>query len=173
MVVFDTSVLVLSLDPDNAKPPLDPNTGSVLTNCKSRIDHLIDTLSSTGSSILVPTPVLSEYLIKAGPNKHEYANKILQSKNFTAGDFNVRAAIELTLLNDVDLTKTTLDEKATKAKIKFDRQIIAIARVYGADCVYTSDDGLAACARNNGIRAVMAWELPEPPQSEPDMFPDG
>ena len=170
MVIFDTSILVLSLDPENAKPPVDPSTGAPLTNCKVRIDHLIETLSAAGASILVPTPVLSEYLIKAGPNKDEYANMILQSKNFTTGDFNVRAAIELTLLKDPDLSKKSLDEKVTKAKIRFDRQIISIAKVNGADCVYTSDGNLAKTARVNGLRAVMAWELPEPLPETPDLF---
>ena len=71
MVVFDTSILVLSFNPDNASPPLDPKTGTLLANCKARVDFLINKLNSNEKQILIPTPVLSEYLIKAGPNKGE------------------------------------------------------------------------------------------------------
>ena len=45
MVVFDTSTIVLALDP-SAKPPIDEN-GHVLTNCKERVEHLLDTLNTS------------------------------------------------------------------------------------------------------------------------------
>ena len=47
--------------------------------------------------------------------------------------------------------------------MRFDRQIIAIAKTREADCIYTDDTNLAHVARENGIRAVMTWELPLPP----------
>lgn len=171
MVVFDTSILVLSLDPDNARPPKDPRSGKALTHCKARIDYLIERLSASGTSILVPTPVLSEYLIKAGPNKYEYANKIVKARHFVVADFNLRAAIELTMLADADLSNPSLNETATKAKIRFDRQIVAISKANGAQSIYTCDEKLARFARVNGIHTAMAWDLPEPPPAEPDLFP--
>ena len=44
MVVFDTSTIVLALDP-SAKPPTDEN-GQVVTNCKERVEHLLDTINN-------------------------------------------------------------------------------------------------------------------------------
>lgn len=165
MIAFDTSTIVLTLDPDRARPPIDPSTGLPLTNCKRRVDHLISRLDGAKEVILIPTPILSEYLVRAGPNRSEYINKFLSSKNFMVGAFDERAAIELALLNDPDLNAArVLDDKTTWAKIRFDRQIISIAKVHGVSCVYTSDNGLAGCARKNGIKAVMTWELPEPPE---------
>ncbi|MEK6244034.1 MAG: hypothetical protein AABM33_05980 [Pseudomonadota bacterium] len=164
MVVFDTSTILFTIDP-NTRPPLDPKTNAPLTNCRDRIEYLIKTLNQAKEVILIPTPVLSEFLVKAGPNRHEFADKFLAARNFISAPFDQRAAIELAFLNDPDLNaKKKLDDKTTKAKLKFDRQIVSIAKTNGATCIYTDDDPLATCARNNSIKAVMTWELPEPPK---------
>ena len=102
MVVFDTSTIVLTISPE-AKPPLDPATKAPLTQCKERIDYLISTLSKAKTSILIPTPVLSEFLVKAGPLKHEQLEKFSESKSFEIAAFDKRAAIELSELIDADL----------------------------------------------------------------------
>lgn len=68
------------------------------------------------------------------------------------------------MLIDPDLQSgKKLDSITTKAKIKFDRQIIAIAKSRNAQYIYTDDEKLASCARVNGIAAIMTWELPLPP----------
>lgn len=54
---------------------------------------------------------------------------------------------------------------ATRAKVKFDRQIVAIARVVGARAIYTNDDQLAKHAKAAGIEAIAPDELPDPPNS--------
>lgn len=161
MVVFDTSTIVLALDP-SAKPPTDEN-GQVVTKCKERVEHLLDTLNTSKTAILIPTPVLSEFLVGVGPNKNEYVDRINKSRNFEWGSFDVMAAVELSLLIDPDLqSNKRLNAITTKAKVKFDRQIVAIAKARGADRIYTDDIGLAERARKNGIAAVMTWELPIP-----------
>ncbi len=163
MVVFDTSTLVLALDP-KARPPTDPATNKPVEKCKERVEHLLANLNKSKTPILIPTPVLAEFLVKAGRNKQEYLDKFLGSRNFEVGVFDVRAAIELALLLDPDLQgNKKLDDKTTKAKIKFDRQILAIAKARGADRIYTDDEKLAKCAQSNGIAAVMTWEIPLPP----------
>src|SRR5438105_4630047 len=104
MVAFDTSTILFAIDP-KTKPPLDPGTGAPLTNCAQRIEYLLKRLSEAKTGILIPTPVLSEFLVKAGPKKHEFLEKFLQSRNFTVGSFDERAAIELAFLSDPDLIK--------------------------------------------------------------------
>ena len=165
MVVFDTSTILLSIDP-GAKPPVDPATGKPVAGCKERVDHLLKTLQVSKTPILIPTPVLSEYLVGAGPNKGEYIDKFFSSKNFEVAPFNIKAAIELSMLADPDLDGAKkLDKITTWAKLKYDRQVIAIAKAFGASRVYTDDKVLAACARNNGIAATMTWEIPLPPEA--------
>lgn len=167
MVVFDTSTIVLALDP-SAKPPTD-DSGQVVTKCKERVEHLLDALNASKTVILIPTVVLSEFLIGVGPNKQEYIDRLNKSRNFEWGSFDVRAAIELSLLLDPDLQgNKKLDKITTKAKVKFDRQIVAIAKSRGADRIYTDDMQLAEQARKNGLAAVMTWQLPVP-QSPPQL----
>lgn len=166
MVIFDTSVIVGTLDP-NAMPPIDPQTNAPLTNFKARVEFLIKQLDGARETILIPTPVLSEFLVRAGPNKYQYIDKFIAARNFMIGSFDQRAAIDLSLLNDPDLNALKkLDDKTTWAKVKYDRQIVAIAKSQGANCIYTGDKPLAECARSNGIKAVMTWELPEPPEDK-------
>lgn len=163
MVVFDTSTIVLALDPQ-ARPPTHPDTGVPVERCKERVEYLLARLSKARTMILIPTPVLTEYLVKAGPNKQAMIERFTNSKNFEIGPFDVRAAIETAeLLGDPDLLKKELDEKTTKAKLKFDRQILAIAKTRGASPIYTDDVPLANLARSNGVAAVMTWEIPLPP----------
>lgn len=163
MAVFDTTTLVLALDPQ-ARPPIDPVTGKPVNQCKERVEHLLANLTKAKTMILIPTPVLTEYLVKAGPNKHVMVERFTNSKNFEIGPFDLRAAVETAeLLGDPDLLRKELDAKTTRAKIKFDRQIVAIAKTRSASPIYTDDVGLATIARNNGIAAIMTWELPLPP----------
>lgn len=68
MVVFDTSVLTLAFDQD-ARAPIDPATGLPLTRCKERIDYLLQTMSAAKQRVLIPTPVLAEYLVRGGKYK--------------------------------------------------------------------------------------------------------
>ena len=65
MIVFDTSVLLLALDP-STDPPLDPTTQAPLEKAGERIEHMIDTLSNEKQTIIIPTPVLSEIMVHAG-----------------------------------------------------------------------------------------------------------
>lgn len=162
MVVFDTSSIILALDP-SAKPPTDENN-QIVSNCQERIEYLLESLNKAKTSILIPTPVFAEYLVGVGQNKHEFIDKILKSRNFELCSFDVKAAIELSMLIDPDLQSgKKLDDKTTKAKVKFDRQIVAIAKSLGAQQIYTDDGKLANCSRANGIAAIMTWELPLPP----------
>jgi predicted nucleic acid-binding protein len=173
MVVFDTSTLLLLIDPD-VLPPTDQATGKPLERCKERIEHLIKELNDSRTRILIPTPVLSEFLVKAGPNKHEFLNEFLGSHSFIVGSFDQRAAIELAMLEDADLKSgKVLDNTTTKAKIKFDRQILAIAKVQGASVIYTDDEKLAKLAKNNGLDVVMTWDIPLPPPKAQHELPLG
>jgi hypothetical protein len=132
MVVFDTSTLLLALDP-NTRPPIDPGTNKPVDQCKARVELLLANLQKAKTPILIPTPVLAEFLVKAGPEKHQMIDRFTNSRNFEIGPFDVKAAVELAeLLGDPDLLKKPRDEKTTKAKLKFDRQIVAIAKTRGA-----------------------------------------
>jgi rRNA-processing protein FCF1 len=165
MVVFDTSVLTLAFDHD-ARAPIDPATGLPLTRCKERIDYLLQTMSAAKQRVLIPTPVLAEYLVRGGKDKGQRLQEFLSSKSFSIVPFDVKAAVECSIIEDGDSQSRAkpLSENESKAKVKFDRQIIAIAKASGAKTIYTGDKNLAARARENKLHVVMTTDLPLPPE---------
>jgi predicted nucleic acid-binding protein len=166
MVVFDSSFLLLLLDPD-AGVPLDPQTQQPVADAKVRIEHRIEVLSKARTTIVIPTPVLSEVFVRVGDQSaiNEYMGLILNSYRFEVGKFDVREAVEVAMLTDDDLASGRLrTENETKAKVKYDRQIIAIAKVRGAKTIYSGDGNMAAVAERSGIRTVLVSELPLPPK---------
>lgn len=163
MVVFDTSILALAFDED-ANPPTDPATNELLTDCQVRIDYLIKSLSKTKTRVLIPTPVMAEYLVRAGLDKDKRLSELTSSRVFVVAAFDIRAAVECAGMEDADyLRLRAIPESETKTKVKFDRQIIATAIARGASAIYTGDIKLAARAKRNNIEVVMTWELPLPP----------
>lgn len=163
MIVLDATTLLLLIEP-SAKPPKDPSTGKPLEKCRERIENLLQTLTGTGSQVLMPTPVLAEVLVRAGNARNQYLTEITTNWAFRPASFDERAAVELSMILDTDLkSKKTLTEKQTWAKLKFDRQIIAIAKVHAAKMIYTDDEQLSKCAKANNLEVTHTWELPLPP----------
>ncbi len=67
------------------------------------------------------------------------------------------------------MTRTALNagdkrsgESAPWVKIKYDRQIVAIAKLAQADTIYTDDEGLRGFAEAQGLRVIKLAELPLP-----------
>lgn len=168
MVVFDTSVLLLVLDP-STKPPLDPNTGAPLEKAQERIEHLIDTLSSDKQTIIIPTPVLSEIMVYAGAAGPKWLQFFNSASVFRLASFDQRAAIEaaLAIRDSLDRGGLKIDASegsVSRAKVKFDRQIMAIAKVEGADTIYSDDSDVIGYAKKGGLRAYRTSDLDPPPE---------
>lgn len=165
-VTFDASILLLFLYPE-AKSPLNPETREVVDKSKERINYLIKNLEKDKLKIIIPTPVLSEVLVYAEEASLKYI-KILDSEAvFKIADFNKLAAIETAELAREDLTKRDRSDKnITQAKLKFDRQIIAITKVNGADTIYSDDINLSKRAKRAGLKVIGIAELPLPPEND-------
>ena len=154
MVVLDASFVLLLIQPD-AKAPIDPTTKTAVEKCKTRIEHLIAELGEAKTAVIVPAPALAEFLVRAGPAATGYLQELQNERAIRVEPFGQRAAIECALL--IDGAKKA--GKSTKpgdtwAKVKFDRQIIAIAKVVGAKTIYTNDANLAKVAGANGLRRL-------------------
>lgn len=169
MVVMDSTTLILLFHP-SARAPSDPATGKPVEKCQERIEFLIETLSKARIRVIVPTPVLSEILVKAGTDKARILNELTNSTAFKIQPFDAMAAVEVAELTDSDLQSgKPLSATHTRAKIKYDRQIVAIAKVIGAQTIYTDDAALARRAAANGLTAISVSDLqlrPLPPQAE-------
>lgn len=170
MVILDSTILFLLIHP-NAKPPRDPVTEKVVDRCKVRIELLLKTLSEAGTRVLIPTPVLSEVLVRVGQVAiNHYLHEITNTYSFKIEAFDQRAAIEVALLTDADLQSgKKLTAEQTIAKVKYDRQIIATAKVNGVKTIYSDDGQLEKIARANGIKVIQTWNLPLPAQNELDL----
>ena len=166
MVVFDATTLLVLLAPD-VSVPLDSN-GVAITYPKERVDGLISDLAKSKTKIIIPTPALSEALVRAGSvAAAQYLARIRKSAHFIVEPFDEKAAIEVALMN-----KHAIDSGDKKAgsleswtKVKFDRQIVAIAKVNNVGTIYTDDVGLKAFAKASGLRAIGLGELTIPDAS--------
>lgn len=168
MVVFDTSILLLLLHPD-AKPPIDPTTNMAVEKAAERITHLVDVLSNAKEKIIIPTPVLSELLVHAGEATNQYLDVLNGQAVFRIAPFDQKAAIEAAIAMGEAISRGGIrvdatDPYATRGKVKFDRQIIAIAKAEGASAVYSDDGDVVKYAGQAGLKAYRTIDLDLPPE---------
>ena len=172
MVVFDATMLSMLLRP-GTRAPLDPATGLPVEHAEVRIAELVTQLQKAKSVIIVPTPALSELLVKAGTAGPGILQAVQRSSAFRIEGFDIRAAVELAqMTNELG---TAADKRAgidaPWTKIKFDRQIIAIARVNRAESIYTDDEALITFAAMNDIPCVRVADLPIPASARQTELP--
>jgi hypothetical protein len=166
MVVIDATMLLLMLRPETPVPA-DPN-GVPIDRPKERVEHLIQQLDKAKTKVIIPTPALSEALVRAGVEGSQQIIDHLQKYSvFRIEPFDTRAAIEVAAMARTALdggNKKGAATAATYAKVKYDRQIAAIARVCGASTIYSDDGDLKILAEGAKITVVTLSELPLPPE---------
>ncbi len=144
MVAFDTTFLALMFVP-GAKHPI--------VDAKARVDFLFAELSGRGDQILIPTPALSEILISSGSARNLILQKLTKNPRFKIAAFDLRAALELSLMTDAAISRSDKRDGliGTWAKVKFDRQIIAIAKVERASRIYSEDRDIHSIGAREGV----------------------
>jgi hypothetical protein len=144
MVAFDTTFLTLMFVP-GAKHPI--------ADAKNRVDFLFADLSGRGDQILIPTPALSEILIRAGKARNALLQKLIKNVRFKIAAFDLRAALELSVMTDAAVTRRDKRDglAGTWTKVKFDRQIVAIAKVERASCIYSEDADVHSIGSREGM----------------------
>jgi len=166
MVVIDATMLMPLMRPDIPVPSR--KDGLPVEKAKERIDYLVKQLEKDRQKIIVPTPVLSEILVRAGAEMSERIIEHLQKfAVFRIEAFDTRAAIEVAAM-----TRELLDSRsrkrgtsnATWTKIKFDRQIVAIAKVTNSTTIYSDDDDVKKIAARAKIAVIRLEDLPLPPE---------
>jgi predicted nucleic acid-binding protein len=158
---FDNSFLVFLFN---------RRAGASVERAAERVDGLIESLSNKKAKIIIPTPALTELLMAGKFSVQVYVEKLKTFGSFQIRAYDERAAIELAA--QYVSTKKTNKEREKQApwnKIKFDRQIVAIAKTQGVSVVYSDDDQLRQFARECGMDAYGLAEISVPPQQ--DMLP--
>ena len=114
---------------------------------------------------MVPAPALSEVLVYAGSAASRYLDAISRSACFRIAPFGERAAIELAKITHAILAAGNFraGSEETRARIKFDRQIIPVTQVESQTTIYSDDHGLTKFATKLGLQVVPVHELPLPP----------
>jgi predicted nucleic acid-binding protein len=165
MVVIDATMLMPLLRPDTI--PVD-SKGVRVAKAKERLDYLVKQLEKDRTQLIIPTPALSEALVRAGAEASEKIIEHLQRFTvFRIEAFDTKAAIEVAamtreLLNSRDRKRGT--SNATWTKIKFDRQIVAIAKANNATAIYSGDEDVQKIGARAKIK-VHGWDdLPLPPE---------
>jgi predicted nucleic acid-binding protein len=154
LVVFDASFLV---------PLLDPKVKG-LVDCDARLEWLFKSLEREKAKIVIPTPALSEVLIGAGDAAPQYLDILNKSSRFKIVAFGERAAVEAAAAHREAINAGNKKEGENSwAKLKFDRQIVAIAKVEGADRIYSDDADILRISKRDGIEVISLNDLPLPP----------
>ena len=165
MVVFDATTLLILLSP-SVPAPVDPTTHTPVEYAKECVDHLVKELEKSRTRIIIPTPALSEILVRAGSAGSAYLDRINSSAAFRIASFDQRAPVEVAAMTRDALSAGDKrgGAQGTWAKVKYDRQIVAIAKVEGADIIYSDDDDVDKLATQAGITAMRIADLPLPPE---------
>jgi predicted nucleic acid-binding protein len=162
MIVLDSCLLIYLFKPDSSSP-LDKE-GQPVERCQDRLQHLVEGFSKAGVPIGIPTPVMAEVLLAVGPNKSLVLNTLTQSSAFIILPFDTVAAVELAFQEASKSSKAMRIGHETKAKVRADRMILAIAKAAGATTVYSDDHAMLARALSVGLIGVGIEDLPLPPK---------
>lgn len=158
MVLFDAGILIKLLD---------PRTPDIQ---RGKLDYLVTRLQKSKTRILIPTPALSEFYVKADP---EVLAAFKGKSAFSIVPFDEKAAFECSVSVADALRsghKKGVQAEASWQKIKFDHQIVAIARANGASTIFSEDSGLRKFAVSLGLIAQGTDDLPEDPESKQQLL---
>lgn len=170
MVAFDSTFLSL-LFSSKSNAPTDESTGQPVPKCKERISFLVETLEKSREKIIIPTPALCELLSIVEESAADYLSEINSSSVFRIVPFGQRAAIELA---NIRRQATAGGDKragssSTWAKVNFDRQIVAIAKVEGAHAIYSDDRDVKSFAEDLEMQVLRVVDLPQPPREQKEL----
>lgn len=162
-VVFDASVLIPFFDPSADVAP-DPQTDEPIERVQDRLRYLVRSLDEQGETVIIPTPVLSELLVGFGSSGADPLNTLTTQRVFRVVGFDIKAAIEAAQMQSEASGRGRLRQAAERNRyqMKFDLQIVAIAKAELAHTIYSDDKGMPKIA-GSAIDVVPLARLPLPP----------
>lgn len=163
-VAFDAVMLSILFHP-GAKLP------TPVPQAQERVRFLIDTLTAADAKIIVPTPVLGEFLVIARQDGPLYLSEMTTSDVFDVQPFDIAAAVESAaqMIAAKDQGDKKAGAKGQWQKIKVDRQFIAVAKMLGVDVIYSDDEDVEKLAKAVNIQVQGLADLPVPPEEAENM----
>lgn len=165
MKAFDTTALSVLFIPGS--PLCRRGTKIPIKHAKERLEALIDRIAKDHERILIPTPVLSELLVMIPPEKiTPLLDQLNASIWFKIEAFDSASAIELGLrtakARAAGDKREGLPLDTPWTKVKFDRQIVAIAITSGASEIISDDPDVKAIGERWGIKVISVEDLEIP-----------
>ena len=133
---------------------------------RDRLAYLLETLDDARSGIVVPTPVLAELLSFERVNVEAALNLLKGLSRIRVEGFGEKAAVECALM-----LRGSGRGTGSKTKVKFDHQIVAIAKAVDADVVYSDDKGVHALCEREALPCFGVWDLPPRPVDPQSSLP--
>jgi len=160
MVTFDANFALLIWRTD---------VPASVAKAKERVANLVNEITQSNERIILPTPVLTEILVRAGAAGPQYLQEVTKSFRFKIAPFDTRAAIEVAEMMRKAFGKKDKKDgsRGTWAKVNFDRQIVAISKVESSHTIYSDDTDLGKFARKAGLKVITLRELDIPLSKTP------
>lgn len=161
-LLVDNNILIQILAP-NATGLRDPDSDEELDYIAERAIEFVAQVESKGAVIVIPAPVLSEFLIGIEKEKFQEFLDILNGNAcFELADFDTAAAIECAQLPDrKELAQISPREVASK--LKYDRQIVSIALAANVGEIWSHDKSLRKLAVFKGLTVKSLVDIKVPP----------
>lgn len=153
MVIFDANVLITYLSANEADVDY------------LRLAFLVEELTKNKKTVGVPTPSWAEFLVKSDEATKDLVGEVNKNSAIKILPFDKAAAVEASLIMRAVISSAGNKRGGNDSawqKIKFDRQILAIARVHSAEILYTNDDDLIKEANRINLKTCRTEELPLP-----------
>ena len=163
MIVVDTNFLILLFDPD-ALPHV--HRGG------DRVRHLVEKLTKTRETIMIPAPALAELVVGRVDRVEEIVVAIRGYSAFEVQPFDEVIAIETGLLIQRWLDKIPTQERPEtwRVPMKYDAQIAATAVVRNARAICTDDQRYDLWLEGTRIEVFRLIDLDTPPESPQKPF---
>ena len=163
-IVIDTNVLVQIMQNEGATDLIDPESDQVVVNAFGRAQALIERIDSLKGVVILPAPVVAEYLLGIDRKSYQLHLDVMNSvKCIEVSPFDQVAAVECAMLVSNQEMKQ-LDPESKMAKLKYDRQILAIAVASGAKEIWTHDKQLFKRSKAVGITAMSLGSIDAKPK---------
>ena len=139
---------------------LDKRARASIRNGPQLVADLIENLSAGRTKVIIPAPALAEALKYAPRAGQTYLEEIQKYSCFQLRPFDQKAAMELArMLGKNAAGKTRRQSELTMQMLKFDRQIVAIAKAYGASIIYADDEKIVSFAAECGLQGIRLKDL--------------
>lgn len=129
---------------------------------RARLQHMLETAAKEKERILIPTPALAEFLVRTDDATTEWLAELEKKSAVDVCSFDRKAAFECAFIERGAHKAGDKKHGADTAyqKVKFDRQIVAIAKSRNAGLVVSDDDSLRRVALSVGLKVLKIEELP-------------